>query len=161
MKTTHHYPDSARGDKPSVGSVETVDNDHDDEVDVINDDPPLQPEEPLAPRRANNPVPAAVRQLEGNLDGPHWEGNMVGLVIHEHCIGSVIREYNNLEAVSSTPQYGFQKGMKVFKEKGHTATVKELDKNLIDKNVIDMLPARSITHDMMKMSLSYLMCWDM
>ena len=47
--------------------------------------------------------------------------------------------------------------MKVFKVKGHTATVKELGKNLIDKNVIDMLPARSITHDMMKMSLSYLM----
>ena len=47
--------------------------------------------------------------------------------------------------------------MKVFKNKGHTATVKELGKNLIGKNVIDILPARSITHDMMKMSLSYLM----
>ena len=35
--------------------------------------------------------------------------------------------------------------------------MKELGKNLIGKNVIDMLPARSITHDMMKMSLSYLM----
>ena len=64
-------PDSARGDEPSIGSVETVDDDPDDEVDVINNDPPLQPEVPLAPRRANNPVPAAVRQLEGNLDGPH------------------------------------------------------------------------------------------
>ena len=46
--------------------------------------------------------------------------------------------------------------MKVFKEKGYTATVKELDKNLIGRNVIDMLPARSVTHDMMKMSLTYL-----
>ena len=45
----------------------------------------------------------------------------------------------------------------MFKEKGHAATVKELGKNLIGKNVIDMLPVRSITHDMMKMSLSYLM----
>ena len=47
--------------------------------------------------------------------------------------------------------------MKVFKEKGYEATVKELNKNLIGKNVIDMLPARSVTHDMMKMSLTHLM----
>ena len=80
---------------------------------------------------------------------------MVGLVIHEHCIGS--REYTNLKATLSTPQYGFQKEIKVFKEKCHKATIKELDKSLIVRNVIDMLPARSITHDMMKMSLAYLM----
>ena len=35
--------------------------------------------------------------------------------------------------------------------------VNELDKNLIDKNVIDMLTARLITHNMMQMSLAYLM----
>ena len=40
---------------------------------------------------------------------------------------------------------------------GYNATIKKLDKNLIGKNVIDMLPARSITHDMMKMSLACLM----
>ena len=84
---------------------------------------------------------------------------MIGSVIHEHCIGSVIREYNNLEPVplSATTQYGFQEGMKVFKDEGYKATVKELSKNLIGKNVIDMLPENSVTSDMMKMSLSYLM----
>lgn len=40
---------------------------------------------------------------------------------------------------------------------GYKATIKELDKNLIDKNVIDMLPAKYVTHEMMKMSLAYLM----
>ena len=35
--------------------------------------------------------------------------------------------------------------------------MKGLNKNIIGKNVIDMLPARSVTHDMMKMSLAYLM----
>ena len=40
---------------------------------------------------------------------------------------------------------------------GYEATIKELDKNLIGKNAIDMLPARPITHDIMKMSLAYLM----
>ena len=49
---------------------------------------------------------------------------MVGSVIHEHYIRSVIREYNNLKATQSTPQYRFQKGMKVSKEKGYKATVK-------------------------------------
>ena len=40
---------------------------------------------------------------------------------------------------------------------GYKATIKELDKNLISRNVIDMLPAKLVTHDMMKMSLAYLM----
>ena len=40
---------------------------------------------------------------------------------------------------------------------GYNATMNELDKNLISNNVMDMLPAGSITNDMMKMSLGYLM----
>ena len=44
----------------------------------------------------------------------------------------------------------------LFKFK-HKATIKELDKNLVGKNGIDMLPAKSDNHDMMKMSLAYLM----
>ena len=40
---------------------------------------------------------------------------------------------------------------------GYEAKIKELDKNLIGKNVMDMLTPKSNTHDMMKMSLAYLM----
>ena len=50
--------------------------------------------------------------------------------------------------------------MQVLKEKGYTATVKELEKNLIGRNMIDMLPARLITHKMIKMSLVYLMLME-
>ena len=57
----------------------------------------------------------------------------------------------------STPQYVFKKGLDVFKDVGYDAILKELDKNLIGKNVLEMLPPMSITNDMMKMSLSYLM----
>ena len=57
----------------------------------------------------------------------------------------------------STPQYGFKKGLKVFKDAGYDATLKELDKNLIGKNVFKMLQPKSITYDIMKMSLDYLM----
>ena len=96
------------------------------------------------------------RKLDCALDGKHWGDGMIGSVIHEYCIRLVINNYSNLEATLSTLQYGFQKWMKVFKEKGYTANMKELDKNLIGRNVIDMLPARSITHTLMKMSLAYL-----
>jgi hypothetical protein len=48
---------------------------------------------------------------------------------------SVISGYGNLEATLSTPQYGFQKGLKVFGESGYKATIKELDANLIGRNV--------------------------
>ena len=82
---------------------------------------------------------------------------MVGSVIHGCCVGSVVQDYGNLVATLSTPQCGFQTGMQVFKKKGYTAMVKELDKNLIGRKVIDMPSARSITHAMMKMSLAYLM----
>ena len=82
---------------------------------------------------------------------------MVGSMIYEYIVGSVIQDYSNLEATLSTPQYGFKKGLREFKELGYKATIKKLDKNLISKNVMDMLPAQSVTHDMIKMSLAYLM----
>ena len=40
---------------------------------------------------------------------------------------------------------------------GYEATIKELGKNLIGKNVTDMLPDKSITNNMMKISPAYLM----
>jgi hypothetical protein len=88
-----------------------------------------------------------VRELELDL-GAYW---------NDKVVGSVIQNYGNLEATLSTPQYGFQKGLNEFKETGYIATVNELNKNLIGKNVLDMLEPKSVTYDMMKMSLGYLM----
>ena len=150
--------DSVQVDDPSIDLVETVINDDDDEPDVIDDDPPVQPERPKGNQRGNNPMPAAVHKLQDDLNSSHWDRGMIGSVLHKHCIGSVIREYNNFESVSvsAKTQYGFQKVIKLFKDEGYKATVKELSKNLIGKNVIDMLPGNSVTSVMMKMSLSYL-----
>ena len=149
--------ESVREDDPSIKSVETADGKKEEPLvnydvydGLIHKQQP-EPEEPSQPR------PPAVRKLNSNLDGIHWNDSMVDLVIHEHCIGLMIRKYTNLKATLSTPQYGFQKGMKAFKEKGYKATLKELGKNLIGKNVINMLLTRSIVHDMMKMLLAYLM----
>ena len=142
-------PDSTRGDEPSIASVETIDDDDDP---VVEPEPQRMAEEPPPQDRR----PPAVWKLDSQL-GEFWKDILIGSVIHEHCIGLAIRDFCNIEAISSTPLCSFAKGMKEFKEKGHIATVKVLGKNLIGKNVIDMLPVRSITHDMMKMLLSYLM----
>ena len=91
------------------------------------------------------------------MDGIHWGNGAVGSVIREYVVGSVIQHYSSLEVSLLTPQYGFQKGLKVFKEAGYDATLKELDKNLIGKNVLEMLPSKSITYYIMKMLLDYLM----
>ena len=143
---------SVQTDNPSIESVETIDDEEEQQSRIY--DKLIHKQRP-APEDPSPPRPPAVRKLDSKLDGKHQGDSMVGSVIHEHCIGSAIKEYTNLGATLSTP-YGFQKGMKVFKKSGHKATVKELDNNLIDRNVISMLPARSITHDMMKMSLAYL-----
>ena len=76
--------------------------------------------------------------------------------MHQHIIGSVIQNYGNLGATLLTPQYGFQKGLKILKEVGHNATIKKLDKNLNGKNVLDMLEPQSVTYDIMKMSLAWI-----
>ena len=73
---------------------------------------------------------------------------MVGSIIHEYIVGSVIQHYVNLKATLSTTQYGFDKGLKVFKEVGYNATMKELDKNLIGKNIGPCI--RIQFHDLIK-----------
>ena len=63
----------------------------------------MQPGEPPQPRQPGNLVPAAVRELDSNLDGVYWRDSMVELVMHKHCITLVIRDYGDVKAVSSTP----------------------------------------------------------
>jgi hypothetical protein len=100
----------------------------------------------------NNNNVTAPRGLNSTLDRPHWNN-----CVHTQYCMSVISGYGNLEATLSTPQYGFQKGLKVFGEDGYKATIKELDANLIGRNIIEMLPPEGITRDIFKMSLGYLM----
>ena len=103
-------------------------------------------EDILTPEPEVESVPI-VSELESDI-GPYWSNAIVG---------SVIQNYGNLEATLSTPQYGFQKVLKEFKETGYIATVDELNKNVIGKNVLDMLEPKSITYEMMRMSFEYLM----
>ena len=93
---------SERGDDPSLESVETINEDKEEPISNLDIEP--NPEEPPSPGQR----PAAVRKLDSHLnDEGYWRDSMVGLVMHEHFIASVIRNYGDVEAVSSTPQYGF------------------------------------------------------
>jgi hypothetical protein len=52
---------------------------------------------------------------------------------------STITSYSNIEASKSTPQYGFNRGLKEFGTPGYEATVKELDDNLLGMGAVKML----------------------
>ena len=102
--------------------------------------------------QADKAPPKKNRGLDDTLDRGYW--NPGGQ--ERHCL-TVIKGYGNLEANLSTPQYGFKKGLAIFGGPGYDATVKELDDNLIGRDVIIMLNPESVTYDMFRMYLSYLM----
>ena len=97
--------ESVCGDCSSLESVETVDDEVEELFSDLKIEPEQQPEpeEPPLPRPAADQKPPAVRKLDCLMDGEYWQDSMVGSVIHENCIGLMIKEYTNLEATLSTP----------------------------------------------------------
>ena len=70
---------------------------------------------------------------------------------------NTIASYNNIEASKSTPQYGFNRGLKEFKDLGYEATVKELDDNLLGMNAVKMLNPSEVNQHIRYEALNYLM----
>ncbi|OEU10829.1 hypothetical protein FRACYDRAFT_246701 [Fragilariopsis cylindrus CCMP1102] len=70
--------------------------------------------------------PSAPRELDSDL-GSYWN------LAHskQACVLSTIASYSHVEASKSTPQYGFNRGLKEFGAMGYEATMKELDDNLL------------------------------
>ena len=67
-----------------------------------------------------------------------------------------MREYFEIEASKSTPQYGFRKGLKLFGDERYQAAKNELEVNLLGRGCIDMLSWRDLTWDIRKQALGYL-----
>ena len=63
------------------------------------------------------------------------------------------KEYFEIEASKSTPQYGFRKGLKLFDDEGYQAAKKELKVNLLGRGCIDMLSWKDLTSDIRKKSI--------
>jgi hypothetical protein len=70
---------------------------------------------------------------------------------------NAIASFTNFEASKSTPQYGFNRGMKDFGKLGFEATMKELDDNLIGMRAVRMLKPNEVNKNVWSDALSYLM----
>ena len=74
-------------------------------------------EDPVEDRR-----PRMLRELDSDLDGRGWEStgaHMVSaMMVAEQKGVSMIKEYFEIEASKATPQYGFRKGLTLFRDKG-------------------------------------------
>ncbi|OEU23519.1 hypothetical protein FRACYDRAFT_233689 [Fragilariopsis cylindrus CCMP1102] len=70
--------------------------------------------------------PSIPHELESDL-GEYWS------LAHstQAYVLSTITSYSHIEASKSTPQYGFNRGLKEFGAMGYEATMKELDDNLL------------------------------
>ena len=71
-------------------------------------------------------------------------------------VGAAVEQYNNLEASLVTPQYGVNKGLRIFGKNGTKALLKEL-KQLDDLEVIEPHHPRQLTAGELRKALPYLM----
>jgi hypothetical protein len=92
------------------------------------------------------------RELESNL-GPYWAFAQSSYAY----VLNTITSYRNIEASKSTPQYGFNRGLKEFGTLGYEATIKELDDNLLGMGAVRMLKPSKINKNIKYEALNYLM----
>jgi hypothetical protein len=91
-------------------------------------------------------------ELESDL-GPYWTLAQSS----QAYVMNTIAAYSNIEASKSTPQYGFNKGLKEFGSLGYEATVKELDDNLLGMGAVKMLKPTEVGKTIRYEALNYLM----
>jgi hypothetical protein len=91
-------------------------------------------------------------ELKSDL-GPYW---VLAQSSYEYVLNT-ISSYNNIEASKSTPQYGFNRGLKEFGQLGYEATVKELDDNLLGMGAVRMLKPSEVNKNIRYEALNYLM----
>ena len=92
------------------------------------------------------------KELDSDL-GPYWTLAQS----NEAYVLNTIATYSNIEASKSTPQYGFNKGLKEFGALGYEATVKELDDNLLGMGAVQMLNPSQVGKTIRYEALNYLM----
>ena len=88
--------------------------------------------------------PRIIKRIEDQFDGNYWA-----------MVTVTVSEFNKIEASVATPQYGFNKGLKLFGKVDYKATVKELSENLLDRGTVEMV--RNPTKRIHKLLMLYLM----
>ena len=69
----------------------------------------------------------------------------------------MMKEYFKIEASTSTPQYGFRKGLKLFGDEGQQAAGNELKVKLLGRRGIEMLSWKYLMCNIRKQVVEYLM----
>jgi hypothetical protein len=118
--------------KVGVGRTDDAEGQHDKEDSTDEDNTP--------------------KELNSNL-GPYWALAQSS----QAYVLNTITSYSNIEASKSTPQYGFNRGLKEFGELGYEATVKELDDNLLGMGAVRMLKPSELKKSIRFEALNYLM----
>ena len=77
--------------------------------------------------------------------GSHICPTLSAMVVEEQAGIRMMKEYFEIEASKSTPQYGFRKGLKLFGDEGYQAAKNKLKANLLEKGCIDMLSWKDLT----------------
>ena len=119
------------------------------EDDTVTDEPPLLEE---IEEDEEEPSNESEMILEQDPEFSHLNGSYLVMGNQgwtNHCL-SIINDFWNVEATLVTPQYGFEKGLKVFGKKDNKATMEKLDENLLGKNVIDMINPSDVTWSIFK-----------
>ena len=99
---------------------------------------------------------------DSGFDGPHWSASHIcpmlsAMVVVEQTGVRMMKEYVEIEASKSTPQYELRKGLKLFGDEGYQAAKNELEVNLLGRDCIDMLSWKDLMWDIRKKVLGYLM----
>ena len=70
---------------------------------------------------------------------------------------NMMQTYFKIKVSLSTPQYGFCRGLELFGDEGYQAALKDLDKNLVGRGCIEVLPEANVTWEIKQIALGYLM----
>jgi hypothetical protein len=131
-----------------------IEQDLDDDIPLNDEDAKVGVDTDNANSNDDNVANESIfpHELESDL-GPYW-------TLAQSCqayVFKTITSYSNIEASKSTPQYGFNRGLKEFGDLGYEATVKELDDNLLGIGAVRMLKPSEINNNIKYEALNYLM----
>ncbi len=153
----------ASGANNDVIDDDKITNNDEDSIQIKEDDDSnLEPDENNN-NDVNDPaeqedVPRMAQELESNLNGGYWDDGIAGALVEaEDTAAKLLKDYLQMNASFVTPQYGSEKGLKIFGNAGYDATEKELRENLIGCNCIKMLNKNELIDQIRKDAVGYLL----
>jgi hypothetical protein len=150
--TTKQECRSENKKKRTIVEEETAATEEDLEEDPVLSDTTMADDIEDIDETTDDVDPEVPNELKSDL-GSYWVLAQSSYAIVLNTISS----YGNIEASKSTPQYGFNRGLKEFGTLGYEATVKELDDNLLGMGAVKMLEPSEVNKNIRYEALNYLM----